>query len=254
MRVHFEDHAGFHRATLHVAVASSALAAGGALAGAERFGPEVAVLAAACATLALALGHLRVVVDPVADAVARAAAGVDGAGRALLARAASAHDRIARGARRNDGAGAGAVESRALAGASSEAVRALAELLARRQGLARAVEDARPAGVAGELEALEASRDAASDPIVREAYARAAATARERAARAAALEGVVARIDARAFAAVGELEAAALASAARHDLGAADPAAALAPPCERLRAATADLGAEHDAFAELAAL
>ena len=60
MRVHFEDHAGFHRATLHVAVASSALAAGGALAGAERFGPEVAVLAAACATLALALGHLRV--------------------------------------------------------------------------------------------------------------------------------------------------------------------------------------------------
>ena len=110
-------------------------------------------------------------------------------------------------------------------------MRALAELLARRQGLARAVEDARPAGVAGELEALEASRDAASDPIVREAYARAAATARERAARAAALEGVVARIDARAFAAVGELEAAALASAARHDLGAA-----------------------HDAFAELAAL
>jgi hypothetical protein len=252
MRVHFEDHAGFHRATLHVAVASSALAAAGALAGAERFGPEVVVLAAACATLALALGHLRVVVDPVADAVARAAAVVDASGRALLARAASAHDRIARTARRSGGAGAG--ESRALAGASSDAVRALAELLARRQGLARAVEDARPAGATDEIAALEASRDTASDPVVRETYARASATARERAARAAALEGVVARIDARALAAVGELEAAALASAARHDLGSADPAAALAPPCERLRAATVDLGAEHDAFAELAAL
>jgi hypothetical protein len=251
MRVSFEDHAGFQRATLHVAVASSALAAAGALAGSESFGPSVAVLTAASATLALALYHLRLVVDQVADAVERAAPAVDGAGRALLGRAAAAHDRIARA--RNSG-GASAADRRALALASGDSVRALAELLRRRQGLARAVECARDPAAAGELATLEAARDAAVDPVVRETYARAVSTARERAARVAALEGVVARIDARALAAVGELEAAALASATRDDLGPTDPAAALASPCERLRAATADLGAEHAAFVEVAAL
>ncbi len=252
MRIRFEDHAGFQRATLHVAVACSAVAAAGALADSDPLRPAVAVLAAACATGALALGHLRVTLDPVGDAVARAAASVDASGRLVLARAASAHDRIARAARR-PGAPDGA-EGRALATASGEAVRALAELLGRRRALADAVDDARPPDAAGELEALEARRAAAADPVVRDAYARATATARERAARAAAIEGVVARIDARALAAVGELEAAALASATRADLGPADPAAALAQPCERLRAATADLAAEHAAFAELSAL
>jgi hypothetical protein len=250
MRIHFEDHPGFQRATLHVAVACSALAAAGALAGSERFGPGVAVLAAACATLAVAVGHVRVALDPVADAVARAGADLDGPGRALLVRAAGAHDRIARAVRPGAPDGAG---GRALALASGEALRALAELLGRRQALARAVDDARPAA-AGELEALEAKRDGAQDPVVRDVYARAAATAWQRAARAQALEGVVARIDARALAAVGELEAAALASATRDELGPADPAAALALPCERLRAATADLAAEHEAHAELRAL
>jgi hypothetical protein len=255
MRLRFEDHAGFQRATLHVAVACSALAAAGALAGSEQFGPGLAVLAAACATVALALGHLRLSLDPVGEAVARAATAVDAAGRTLLGRAASAHDRIVRivGASRF-GSPASGSDSRALAAASGEAVRALAELLGRRQSLSRAVAEARPPGAADELEALEAKRDAAADPVVRETYARAAATAWERGARAAALEAVVARIDARALAAVGELEAAALACATRDDLGPTDPAAALAVPCERLRAATAELGAEHEAFAELRAL
>jgi hypothetical protein len=251
VRIRFEDHAGFQRATLHVAVACSALAAVGALAGSERFGPGVAVLAAACATVALALGHTRVALDPVGDAVARVAADIDGPGRALLARAAGAHDRIGRVARRPGEPDAGG--ARALARASGEALIALAELLGRRQDLSHALDDARPAAP-GELEGLEGKRDAAADPVVRDAYARAAATAWERAARAQALEGVVARLDARALAAVGELEAAALASATRDGLGSADPAAALALPCERLRAATADLAAEHEAFAELRAL
>jgi hypothetical protein len=252
MRLRFEDHAGFQRATLHVAVACSALAAAGALAGSERFGAGVAVLAAACATVALALGHVRLSLDPVRDAVARAAGDVDGAGRALLLRAASAHDRIIGAARRAPAmSGSGA---RPLCAASGEAVRALAELVGRRHALSRAVAEARPAGAGDELEALEARRDAAADPVVRDTYARAAASAWERSTRAAALEAVVARIDARALAAVGELEAAALASATREDLGAADPAAALALPCERLRAATADLTAEHEAFAELRTL
>ena len=251
MRIHFEDHAGFHRATLHVAVACSALAAGGALAGSALFGPGVAVLAAACATMALALGHLRVALDPVGDAVTRVAADVDGAGRALLVRAAGAHDRIVRASRRPWGPDAAG--GRALASASGEALQALAELLGRRQELARAVEDARPAEV-GELEALEAKRDATGDPVVRDAYARAAATAWDRATRREALAGVVARIDARALVAVGELEAAALASATRDELGPTDPAAALGLPCERLRAAAADLAAEHEAYAELRAL
>jgi hypothetical protein len=251
MRLRFEDHAGFQRATLHVAVACSAVAAAGAVASSTVFGPAVAVLAASCATLALALGHLRVSGDAVGDAVERARARVDGAGRALLARAAGAHERIARTARR--AGGPTTADRRALAAAAGEAVAALADLLGRRHDLARAVNDAQLAGVAAELEVLEGKRDAAADPVVRDTYGRAALTARERASRAAALAGVVARIDARAVAAVGELESAALVSATRDDLGPTDPAA-LALPCERLRAATADLGAEHDAFAELRTL
>jgi hypothetical protein len=245
MRLRFEDHAGFQRATLHVAVACSALAAAGALAGSER-GPAAAVLGAAVATLALALGHLRLVLDPVGEAMARAAAGADATRRALLARAANAHERIARAAGR-----ARAPADRELATASRQAALALADLIGHGQALARAVDQARRADAAGELAALEAKRATAADPVVRDTYARAAAASRERAARATTIEGVVARIDARAVAAVTELEAAALASATRDD---PDPAADIAHPCARLRAATADLGAEREAFAELASL
>lgn len=246
MRIRFDDHAGFQRATLHVAVACSALAAAGALAGSERLGSADAVLGAAVATVALALGHLRLVLDPVGEVVARAAAGADVMRRALLARAASAHERIARAAGR-----AHTPADRELATASRHAAFALCELLGHRQALARAVDQARPADRAGELTALEARGATAADPVVRDTYARAAASARAQAARATTIEAVVARIDARAVAAVTELEAAALASATRDD---PDPAADLTHPCERLRAATADLRAAHEAFAELSAL
>jgi hypothetical protein len=247
MRLSFEDHAGFQRATLHVAVACSGLAAIGVAAGSERYRPEVVVLGAAIAIVAIAVGHLRFALDPVGDAVGRAAAGADAAARTLLARAVAAHGRIARAARAGSG---GAV--RTLAAMSADTTTALAALFERREAVASALEGARPAD--GEREALEAKRLAAVDPVVRDGYARAAAAARERAIRVAALESVVGRIDARALAAVTELEAAALTTATRDDLGPTDPAATLAVPCERLRAATADLGAEREAFAELADL
>ncbi len=107
MRIHFEDHVGFQRAVLHVAVACSALAAVAALAGAERLRPGVVVLGAAMATLALALGHLRLVPDPIVDALARAATGADAEERRLLARAAGAHARIARSVGRGGDSGGG---------------------------------------------------------------------------------------------------------------------------------------------------
>src|SRR5262249_57041792 len=99
MRVRLEDHGRFQRGALHVVVACSLAACAAALIGSERFPPALAVLAAAVATLALALGHVRVVRDPVADAVARAATEADVDGRALLARAVRARESIARAAR-----------------------------------------------------------------------------------------------------------------------------------------------------------
>jgi hypothetical protein len=252
MRAHLEDHAGFQRATLHVAVACSALAAAGVLAGSESLRPAVAVLGAAVATIALALGHVRLVIDPLREALARAADGTDGETRARLARVATAHDRLARSAER--AVGSTAADARLLARTSAQAVGALAGLLDRRAGLARALGDARPAEAAREADALDAQSTAATDHVLRETHARAATAARERGARAAALEALVARLDARVVAAMMELEAAALASATRDDLGPNDPGAALALPCERLRAATAALAAEREAFVELHAL
>ncbi len=251
MRLHFDDHAGFQRATLHVAVACSALAAFSVLAGTDRLRPGTAVLGAAIATLALALGHLRLVIDPVADALSRAGDRADAAGRALLERARRAHATIGRAARR-DGA-ASPDEGRAVAVAGAGATVALSELLRRRLELALQVGQALPPDAAAELEALEARRDAARDDVARQTFARAAATLRERAARAHALEAVVERIDARLAAAVAELEGTAFAVATHAELAPGDPPAALAAACDRLRAASADLGAECEALAELGA-
>jgi hypothetical protein len=263
VRIHFEDHAGFQRAALQVTVACSAVGAMSVAAGlpsVSRLGPAAAVLAAAVATLTLALTHVRLVVDPVADALARAGAAADDAGRALLARAARAHDGIARAARR-EGAparerreGVPARQRRALADTSARAAAALADLVRRRQELAREIERALPADAADELVALEGKRELASDAVVREAYGRAAAALRERATRARALGAVVERIDSRLAAATAELEGTAFAVATRAELATADPPGALAAACDRLRAAHLELGAEHDALAELAAL
>jgi hypothetical protein len=249
MRIHFEDHAGFQRATLAVAVACSLVAAVTAAAGAALLRPDEAVVGAAFATLALALGHLRVVLDPVADAVCRAAAGADPQGRALLGRARRAHETIGRAARRQGAAAPS--EGRALAVAGAETTVALSELLRRRQDLVRQIEGALPTDAAAALEELDARRDAARDAVVRETYGRAAGSLRERAARARSLEAVVARIDARLAAAVAELEGTAFAAATRAELAPGDPPAALALACDRLRAAHAELGAECEALAEI---
>jgi hypothetical protein len=251
MRIHFEDHAGFQRAALHVTVACSALAAVAALAGSEQLRPGVAVLGAAIATLALALGHLQLVLDPVVDALVCAATGADAGDRRLLTRAADARARIARALGSAGGRGAG--EGRALADAANKATVALAELARRRQSLARTLAHATDADAGDALAALESKRDAAEDAVVRETYARAARTSRERASRAAALSCVLARIDARLHAAVTELEGAALVSAARAELAPAEPPAALAATCDRLRSASAELGAECEAYTEIAA-
>jgi hypothetical protein len=245
MRIHFEDHAGFQRATLHVAVACSGVAAFSVLTGLERLRPGTAVLGAALATLALALGHLRIVVDPVADALARAAARADAAGRALLERARRPHATIGRAA-----AGS-AADTRAVAAAGAPTAVALAELLRRRVELDAQVEQALPPDAAAEWLALEARRDAAQDDVARQTFARAAGALRERAARARSLEAVVERIDARLAAAVAELEGTAFAVATLAELSPGDPPAALAAACDRLRSASADLGAECDALAEL---
>jgi hypothetical protein len=251
MRIHFQDHAGFQRATLHVAVACSAVAAFSVVVGSERLRPGTAVLGAALATLALALGHLRVVVDPVADALARAAARADDAGRALLERARRAHATIGRAARR-EGASPSR-EGRAVAEAGTRATVALAELLRRRGELAAQLREAQPPDAGAELMALEARRDAACDDVARQTFARAAAALRERATRARGLEAVVERIDARLAAAAAELEGTAFAVATLAQLTPGDPPAALASACDRLRTASADLGAECDALAELGA-
>jgi hypothetical protein len=250
MRIHFEDHVGFQRAVLHVAVACSALAAVATLAGAARLRPGVVVLGAAMATLALALGHLRLVRDAVGDAVARASAGADAHERHLLARAAAAHARIARSVGRHGDSGGG----RALATTAATATIAVAELARRRRALSGALEIARPADVEDEVAALEAKRGDATDDLARAGYARAATAARERGARVASVVGILDRIDARLLVAVSELEAAALASAALAEITPDDPRAALGATCERLRSASADLGAECDAYTELAAL
>jgi hypothetical protein len=250
MRIHFDDHAGFQRATLHVAVACSALAAFSVVAGTERLRPGTAVLGAAIATLALALGHLRVVVDPVADALSRAGDQADAAGRSLLERARRAHATHRQAARR-DGAAAPA-DGRAVDAAGARATVALAELLRRRGQLARQVEQALPPDAAAELVALEARRDTAQDDVARQTFGRAAAALRERSARARSLATVVGRIDARLAAAVAELEGTAFAVATHAELAPGDPPAALAAACDRLRTASADLGAECDALAELA--
>jgi hypothetical protein len=256
MRLSFEDHAAFQRATLHVTVACSVLAAAAAVVGAEALRPGTAVLGGALATLGLALAHLRAGFDPSLDALARGGVGADAAGRTLLVRVRRAHDAITRAARREDAASP--EERRALTLATRRAVVALSELLRRRQALVRTLDGALPphgsGGTSDELEALEARRDAATDPVVRETYGRAARALRERAERARALFGVVARIDARLAAAAAELESTAFAVATRAELTPGDPPAALAAACERLRAANTELGAEHDALAELATL
>lgn len=249
MRIHFDDHAGFQRATLQAAVACSALAAVAALSGAERLRPTTAVLGAAIATLALALGHLRLVVDPVSDALARAAVDTDAAGRALLERARRAHRTIHRTVRPGEPPGEGA----ALDAAAARATIALGELLRRRAVLERQLARALPADAAAELAALEARRDAAADDVARRSYARAAEALRERAQRALSLGTVVERIDARLAASVTELEGTAFAVATRAELTPGEPPAALAAACDRLRAASADLSAESEALTELGA-
>ncbi|MDB4981997.1 MAG: hypothetical protein JWM82_2749, partial [Myxococcales bacterium] len=105
MRLRFEDHATFQRGTLHVAVACSALGGLAVLVGSDALRPTSVVLGAAVATLALALGHARVVFDPVADALARAADGADDdEALALLGRTARARGTIARDAPEGVGA------------------------------------------------------------------------------------------------------------------------------------------------------
>jgi hypothetical protein len=252
MRIKLEDHARFHRGVLHVAVVCSALACAAALIGSDRFPPAAAVLAAAMATLALALGHLRLVIDPVADTVARAAADSDGEGRALLGRAAAARDAIVR-AVRGEG-GLPSADGRAMIAAAGKAAVALAEVCQRRQRLAARINLGTSAQDGERLEALEQRSAAAADAGARDAYARAATAQRERMARAAAMGAVVERLDARLHAAVAEMEGAALAVGTRAELGPADHPAALGTALDRLRTAGADLGAECEALVEVAAL
>src|SRR5262249_27588976 len=157
--------------------------------------PATAVLAAAVATLALALGHVRWAVDPVADALTRAATAADADGRALLARAATARQSIVRIAR---GGGAPAPGGgRALVRAVSQAAAALAELRGRRPRLAQRVRAAATSEVAGQVQALERRAMAATDPAARDGYTRAAGALRERLQRAETLEAVIDRCDAR---------------------------------------------------------
>jgi len=252
MRIAFEDHGRFHRGALQVAALSSALACAAALGGWDRLSPATVVLAAALATLALALGHVRWEVDPVAAALARAAAEADADGRALLTRAGAARTAIAR-AVGDEGALAGS-EGRALRGAAGQATAAVAALCLRRQRLAQRAHAAAAPETDKQVQGLEDRAAAASDPAAREAYLRAAGALRERAARAAALGTVIDRSDARLAVAVAELEGAALVAGMRAELGPGDAPAALATACDRLRAAGADLGSECDALAEIGAL
>jgi hypothetical protein len=250
VHLRFEDHAGFQRATLVAAVACSALAGAGALVGSAFFGPSAAVLAAATATLALALCHVRLTGDAAEEALARAADVTDAEGRALLGRAARARTAMSAALAR---AGAGSPgEARAVAAAGERAVIALSDLLRRRAELARQIDRALPDDAVAELAALEARRDAAPEGELRDTYGRAVASLVERGARARTLIGVVERIDARLAAAVAELEGTSFAVATRAALAPGDPPAALAAACDRLRAASADLGAESEALAELA--
>jgi hypothetical protein len=251
MRVHLADHAGFHRATLHVTVACSALAGLAALAGAERFRPGAAVLGAAVATLALALQHLRVVLDPIGEALAQAGAEADAGGRALLDRAAAAYEKIATALHT---AGPPDRDGQSLAVAARQATQALADVSRKRHALARQLRGAVPADAASELSDLQSRSDGTVDPAARDAYGRAAASLRERLSRAGALQGVVDRIDARLHAAVAELETTALAVATRAELEPGDPPAALAAACDRLRTANAELAAECEALAEVGAI
>jgi hypothetical protein len=252
MRLRFEDHAAFQRGTLHVAVACSALAGLAALVGSEVLRPTAVVLGAAVATLALALGHARVVFDPVAEALARAADGADDEARALLSRTARARGTIARGATRTEGRGPGG--ARALAESAQTAATAIAALALRRGELGRALEAATPADLRPQLAALAERRASARDDLARESYARAESALAERATRGDAIARVVERIDARLAAAVAELEGAAFALATRSEDGAHGPPAALAAACERLRGAGIELTAEAEALAEVGAL
>jgi len=138
--------------------------------------------------------------------------------------------------------------------AAAQATLALAEVSRRRHRLTERVRLASPAETAGHAAALERRAEATADTAAREAYGRAAAALRERMGHATALEAVIERLDARLHAAVAELEGAALAAGTRAELGTAGPPAALSAACDRLRAANADLGAECEALAEVAAL
>jgi hypothetical protein len=249
MRIHFHDHAGFHRAALHVTVACSALAGLAALAGAERFRPGAAVLAAAVATLAMALQHLRVVLDPISQALAGASTEADASGRALLGRAATAHARIAAGQSSAPADG----DAQALVAAAGQATLAVADLICRRQSLMHQLRGIVPADAEVELSDLQRRSDTTADPAARNAYGRAVSSLQDRLSRAAALEGVIDRIDARLRAAVAELESTALAVATRAELEPGD-APALAAACDRLRSANADLNAEWQARAEVGAV
>jgi hypothetical protein len=245
----FEDHGRFQRGTLHIAVASSALAFAAATLGAERFPPALAVLAAALATLALAAAHLRWSADPVTDALARAAAEADAEGRDLLARAGAARAGIEHAVHSDRALARG--EARAVLGAAGEAASALAEVCRRRQRLARRMHAAAPPEASARLETLDHRAETADDAPAREAYHRAAAAVRERIDRAAALGAVVQRIDARLHAAVAELEGTALAVGTHAELAPRDLPLSLAAACDRLRAANVDLGAESDALNEM---
>jgi hypothetical protein len=250
VRLRFEDHAGFQRATLVAAVICSALAGAATLVGSAFFGPSAAVLAAATATLALGLCHVRLSGDAVSEALSRAADVTDAEGRAWLGRAARAQTAMSAALARAEAGAPG--EARAVAAAGERAVVALAELLCRRAELARQIARALPDDAVAELAALEARRDAAPEGELRDTYGRAVAALVERRARARTLVGVVERIDARLAAAVAELEGTSFSVATRAALAPGDPPAALTAACERLRGAGADLGAESDALAELA--
>jgi hypothetical protein len=206
------------------------------------------------AALGLVGRFLRLARDPVGEAIDGARPELDRAGLSLCARAATAAAKIRVAATTAAG---GAESRRATADAEAIARRVALEIVAllrRQRAIARQAEAPSAGELAAHIGEVEAQLAAATDPLAREAYARARAALHDQGRRLETLRVSADRVLARLHTEVAALEATALAIAARGGAATAEDAAALAPLADRLRTASGDLDLEAEAVIELAAM
>ena len=204
------------------------------------------LLAGLAASPALAAAYVRrVVVPPVARALALARTTLAGDERALAERAAAAHDRIVLGLTGEAGA-----DGRRLGRLAEEVTLQVLALAGRCRGLRGEVERIDVPTLRRRAGALAEAATDSRDEAARADLTRAARAVVALDERAQALAGAAARVRARLELQVAMLEETALAVAARQASAAAGEADAVAPLADRLHDAGRDLADQAQALAE----